>query len=109
MNTSVKHQCTNSQSIEPFIKTKLHKNNDLKIIKSEVERRDSDNNKKCLYDKLNLIQKVAVSELGRIGYQLHFIRGQYFRTTAILICENNIATIDRDGKVIMNPNIKIRK
>jgi len=109
MNISAKRQFNNDQNINPIYKDKLNTKYDLKIVSSEVERRSNNDNNHALYEKLNLIQKVTVSELGRIGYQLHFVRGKFFRTTAILICENNIASVDRKGKVIMNPDIKIRK
>jgi len=92
--------------------------NDIKIINklytlepflSNAERRKQIRDYSDLYEQLNLIQKVMVCELGRLGYQLHFIRGKYANSIAILICNEQVATVDRQGEVALNTDIKIRK
>jgi len=76
---------------------------------SNSERRKQINDYSKLYEELNLIQKVMVCELGRLGYQLHYIRGRYANSIAILLCDDKIASVDRQGEININSNIEIRK
>lgn len=85
--------------------------NELSIVRSlqaPSERRKQKEKYSTQYENLNLIQKVVVCELGRIGYQLHFIRGKYSKSIAVLLCGENIATVDRQGIVDINSDIKLR-
>jgi len=102
MNCVVKKSCRNDIKIINELCT-------LKSFISNSERRKQINNYSDLYEALNLTQKVMVSELGRLGYQLHYIRGKYANSIAILLCNEKVATIDRLGEINIDSDIKIRK
>ncbi|MFT4929566.1 MAG: hypothetical protein ACI8WB_005700 [Phenylobacterium sp.] len=62
-----------------------------------------------LMDNLTMAQKVALSELGRYGYNLAFIRSTEEGPLAIAMAEGKVMTIDDEGEIEPNPNIVIRK
>ncbi|WP_091980036.1 hypothetical protein [Pseudoalteromonas denitrificans] len=72
------------------------------------ERREQQVEKRVYYDKLSLAQKVTISELGRFGYLLRFVRGKYSNCIAILSCGEKIATVNRCGETDITPDVKIR-
>jgi len=73
-----------------------------------LERRISIEEQSNLWDKLSLAQKFAASSLTQFGYDLAFIREQQDGNTAILLCDNNTATISSDGEINTSPSIRIR-
>jgi len=73
-----------------------------------LERRHTAQDISLLWDKLTLAQKFAASSLLQFGYHLTFLRNSRNGSLAILLCENNIATITSDGEIDTSPDIKIR-
>jgi len=73
-----------------------------------LERRNYKPEKPSLWDKLSLAQKFATSSLTQFGYDLAFIRNSSAGNMAILVCDNNIATITDDGEINTSPEITIR-
>lgn len=73
-----------------------------------LERRVSVEDQSTLWDKLSLAQKFAASSLTQFGYDLAFVREQQDGSLAILLCNNNAATISSDGEIDTAPAIQIR-
>lgn len=73
-----------------------------------LERRVSAEDQSTLWDKLSLAQKFAASSLTQFGYDLAYVREQQGGSTAILLCDNNTATISSDGEINTAPAIHIR-
>jgi len=73
-----------------------------------LERRRNTEDPSTLWDKLSLAQKFAASSLTQFGYDLAYVREQQNGSTAILLCDNNTATISSDGEINTAPAIKIR-
>lgn len=73
-----------------------------------LERRVNIEDQSNLWDKLSLAQKFAASSLTQFGYDLAYVREQQDGSTAILLCDNNTATISSDGEIDTAPSIKIR-
>lgn len=73
-----------------------------------LERRQASVEEESLWDKLSLAQKFAASSLTQFGYDLAFIRSSSSGNVAVLLCENNAATIADDGEIDTAPGIDIR-
>ncbi len=73
-----------------------------------LERRQSVSDPATLWDKLSLAQKFAASSLTQFGYDLAYVREQQDGSMAILLCDNNAATISSDGEINTAPAINIR-
>jgi len=73
-----------------------------------LERRQYTPEQASLWDKLSLAQKFAASSLNQFGYDLAFIRNSSNGRTAILLCNDKVATIADDGEIDTSPNITIR-
>ncbi|WP_076417532.1 MULTISPECIES: hypothetical protein [Colwelliaceae] len=73
-----------------------------------LERRVSVEDQSTLWDKLSLAQKFAASSLTQFGYDLAYIREQQDGSVAVLLCDNNAATISSDGEINTAPAIQIR-
>ncbi len=73
-----------------------------------LERRVSVEDQSSLWDKLSLAQKFAASSLTQFGYDLAYIREQQDGNTAVLLCDNNAATITSDGEINTSPSIHLR-
>lgn len=80
------------------------------VLKREVllERRQYTPEQSNLWDKLSLAQKFATSSLTQFGYDLAFIRNSRAGNIAVLLCDNNAATISDDGEIDTAPDITIR-
>lgn len=80
------------------------------IMKREalLERRVCTEDQSTLWDKLSLAQKFAASSLTQFGYDLAYIREQQDGNIAVLLCDNNTATISADGEINTAPAIKLR-
>jgi len=61
-----------------------------------------------LWNKLSLAQKFAASSLTQFGYDLTYIRNSNVGNLAILLCNDNAATISIEGEIDTSPNIVIR-
>jgi hypothetical protein len=73
-----------------------------------LERRHYTPEQATLWDKLSLAQKFAASSLTQFGYDLAFIRTSTVGSLAILLCDQNAATITDDGEINTSPEIIIR-
>ncbi|MBL4941543.1 MAG: hypothetical protein JKY81_07760 [Colwellia sp.] len=74
-----------------------------------LERRQHDNiATDTLWNKLSLAQKFAASSLAQFGYDLTYIRNSHTGNLAILLCNDNAATISTEGEIDTSPNIVIR-
>lgn len=73
-----------------------------------LERRHFTAEQSNLWDKLSLAQKFATSSLTQFGYDLAFIRSSSAGSIAVLLCDNNAATISDDGEIDTAPSITIR-
>jgi len=73
-----------------------------------LERRHFTPEQSTLWDNLSLAQKFAASSLTQFGYDLAFIRSHTEGSLAILMCDNNAATITDDGEINTSPDITIR-
>lgn len=61
-----------------------------------------------LWSKLSLAQKFAASSLTQFGYDLTYIRNSNAGSIAILLCNDNAATISSEGEINTSPDIVIR-
>ena len=74
-----------------------------------LERREQNNmTADTLWNKLSLAQKFAASSLTQFGYDLTYIRNSNAGCLAILLCDDNAATISSEGEVNTSPDIVIR-
>jgi len=80
------------------------------VLEREVllERRQYIPEQSNLWDKLSLAQKFATSNLLQFSYDLAFIRSSKSGNLAVLMCNDNAATISSDGEIDTTPNISIR-
>ena len=62
----------------------------------------------ALWEQLSLAQKFAASSLIQFGYELAYIRNSKVGSLAILLCNDNPATISTEGEINTTPNIVIR-
>ncbi len=62
----------------------------------------------ALWNKLSLAQKFAASSLTQFGYDLTYIRNSNAGNLAILLCNDNAATISSEGEIDTSPDIVIR-
>lgn len=68
------------------------------MTKEDGTERDS------MWDKLNLSQQFAVSNLGQFGYLLTYVLTLTGSTLAVLKQNNKFATINAAGTINMHPN-----
>ena len=61
-----------------------------------------------LWARLSLAQKFAASSLAQFGYDLTYMRNSHTGSLAILLCDNNAATVSTEGEIDTSPNIVIR-
>lgn len=73
-----------------------------------LERRQRDMAPENLWGKLSLAQKFAASSLSQFGYDLSYIRNSKAGSLAILLCNDNAATISSEGEIDTSPDIIIR-
>ena len=74
-----------------------------------LERRQQQNiATDTLWNKLSLAQKFAASSLTQFGYDLTYIRNSNVGSLAILLCNDNAATISSEGEINTSPDIIIR-
>ncbi|MGJ8692277.1 MAG: hypothetical protein ACSHW0_07330 [Thalassotalea sp.] len=73
-----------------------------------MERRQSSLNSEQLWSRLTLSQQFSASSLNQYGYDLAFIRNTDDGPLAILLCDQNAATIDNHGEINTSPDIIVR-
>lgn len=73
-----------------------------------LERRQRNLAPETLWNKLSLAQKFAASSLTQFGYDLTYIRNSKVGSMAILLCNDNAATISSEGEIDTSPDIIIR-
>ncbi|GAA0813368.1 hypothetical protein GCM10009111_08650 [Colwellia asteriadis] len=74
-----------------------------------LERRQTAANEAVdIWDNLTLAQKFSASSLTQFGYELAFIRADSLGCLAILLCNDNIATISKTGEIDTSPAISLR-
>ncbi len=73
-----------------------------------LERRNQDLAPSTLWSRLSLAQKFAASSLTQFGYDLSYIRNSSAGSLAILLCNDNVATISSEGEIDTSPDIIIR-
>tara|TARA_B110000467_G_C18116715_1_gene365563 strand:- start:352 stop:606 length:255 start_codon:yes stop_codon:yes gene_type:complete len=73
-----------------------------------LERRASSDKSEDLWEGLTLAQKFAASSLTQFGYELTFIREDNISSVAVLVCNENIATISKAGEINTAPSIRLR-
>ncbi len=62
------------------------------------------------WDKLNYAQRFSVSSLFQFGYDINFVRTAEGRSVVVLsINDNDNVTVNHDGLIDTQPNIKIRQ
>ena len=73
-----------------------------------LERRQQNLAPETLWNKLSLAQKFAASSLTQFGYDLSYIRNSSAGSLAVLLCNDNAATISSEGEINTSPDIVIR-
>ncbi len=73
-----------------------------------LERRESHSEQSDVWEDLTLAQKFAASSLTQFGYELIFIRDSQANSLAVLMCNENIATISKAGEINTAPSINLR-
>jgi len=61
------------------------------------------------WDYLNYAQKFSVSSLYQFGYDISFVRKTGHSSIVVMHLNDREATVDEDGLIDTNPNIKTRK
>ncbi|WP_440873726.1 hypothetical protein [Thalassotalea sp. PLHSN55] len=72
------------------------------------ERRHYTPDQSALWDKLSITQKFSATSLNQFGYELAYVRTTNNGKLAIMLCNNNVATVDDDGEIDTAANIVIR-
>jgi len=79
-----------------------------KINISKNERRSSKSNQQILLSQLSNSQHFSIQALKIFGYSFHFIRKINNKNIPILSFNNSFATINIDGEININADIKVR-
>jgi hypothetical protein len=77
-------------------------------IEGLFERRQQGLVSDAMWDRLSLAQKFAASSLMQFGYDLSYVRNSKAQRLAILLCNENIATISSEGEIDTSPDIMLR-
>lgn len=72
------------------------------------ERRNHKPEQSVLWECLTMTQKFAASSLTQFGYELTCIRNNESGSVAILVCGDNVASINNDGEIDTTSKIVIR-
>lgn len=72
------------------------------------ERRNADYTATSLWSRLSVGQKFAANSLTHFGYELAFVRRVNNDYLAVMMLDNNLATVNEDGDIDTSPNIAIR-
>lgn len=71
-------------------------------------RRNNSQVNNSLWNNLSISQRFSAGSLLRNGYNLTFIRNIDNESIAILLCGNDIVTVNIEGDINTNPEISIR-
>ena len=74
----------------------------------QEERRQLEAKIEGLLRELTIAQQCSLSEISSFGYTLSFVRSTPEGKIAIVQLDNGAITIDDEGEIDHNPNIKIR-
>ncbi len=72
------------------------------------ERRKLEGKIKKLLKELTVAQQCSLSEISSFGYTLSFVRSTTEGKVAVVQLEDGAITINDEGEIDHNPNIKIR-
>ena len=72
------------------------------------ERRKLEAKIEKLLKELTVAQQCSLSEISSFGYTLSFVRSTPEGKIAVVRLDNGAITIDDEGEIDHNPNIKIR-
>lgn len=72
------------------------------------ERRKVEAKIKQLLKELSVAQQCSLSEISRYGYTLSFVRQTPDGKLAVVQMDDNAITIDEEGDIEHNANIKVR-
>jgi hypothetical protein len=61
------------------------------------------------WDYLNYAQKFSVSSLYKFGYKINFVRHVEHSSIVFMSLNGNKATVDQDGLIDIDPDIKTRQ
>lgn len=73
-----------------------------------AERRQLEEKIEKLLKELTVAQQCSLSEIGSFGYTLSFVRSTPEGKLAVVQLNDGAITIDDEGEIDHNPNIKIR-
>ncbi len=72
------------------------------------ERRKLEGKIKKLLKELTVAQQCSLSEISSFGYTLSFVRSTTDGKVAVVQLEDGAITINDEGEIDHNPNIKVR-
>lgn len=72
------------------------------------ERRKLEGKIKKLLKELTVAQQCSLSEISSFGYTLSFVRSTTEGKVAVVQLEDGAITINDEGEIDHNPNIKVR-
>ncbi len=75
---------------------------------SGSERRRCRFGEKEWWRTLNGVQHVTAQGLVNVGYDLAFVRGMGDEAVAVFVMDESVVTIDTDGDMQINSDIKVR-
>lgn len=77
-------------------------------VKQIHERRNYKPEKSALWDRLSMSQKFSASSLAQFGYELTCIRRTEQGSLAILVCGENVATVNTEGEINTTSKVMVR-
>ena len=81
----------------------------IKKVFSHFHRRRRPVESHVWWDHLNYAQKFAVSSLYHYGYEICFVRKEKHGSLVIMSLDDKLATVDQDGLIDTNPDVKCRR
>ena len=79
---------------------------------NDEKRRVEQIHQEQLKNSLNLLQKLALTQVENFGWELQFIRQPLFQEPTAVICSgerDKIGVLELDGRVNLKPNINVRE
>ena len=81
----------------------------IKKVLSHFHRRRRPLEKQEWWNHLNNAQKFAVGSLDKYGYEILFVRQENNLSLVVMSLGDAMATVDQEGNIDMEPNIKYRR
>lgn len=72
------------------------------------ERRNYKPERSALWDRLSMSQKFSASSLIQFGYELTCIRRTEEENLALLVCGENVATVNVEGEINTTSKVMVR-